>query len=87
MRFDVELVDALEVLGLRQQHQLGVPTRAHEREGLQQVPLGEVLARGHQLALVQAALLGVEAAPRGVERDERVLDEVARAHSPIIAVA
>src|SRR5205807_2127905 len=39
------------------------------------------------LALVQPALLGVEAAPGGVERDERVLDEVARAHSRIIAVA
>ena len=48
----MELVDALEVLGLGEQHQLGVATGAHKREGLQQVPVCEVLARRHQLALV-----------------------------------
>ena len=77
---DVELVDAVEVLGLGEQHQLGVAARADEREALQHVPVGEVLAGGHQLALVLCALLGVQPPPGWVDLQERVLDEVARAH-------
>ena len=50
----MELVDAIEVLGLGDQQQLGVAARADEREALQQVPVGEVLARGRELALVAA---------------------------------
>ena len=82
---DVELVDAIEVLGLGEQHQLGVAARADQREALQQVAVGEVLAGGDELALVLLALLGVQAAPGRVELEERVLDEVARAHLAIIA--
>jgi hypothetical protein len=59
----VELVDAVEVLGLGDQQQLGVAARAEEREGLQQVPVGEVLAGGQELALVLCALLGRGAPP------------------------
>ena len=44
------------------------------------MPVGEVLARRHQLALVLRSLLVLEPAPGGVELQERVLDEVARAH-------
>ena len=77
----MELVDAVEVLGLRDQQQLGVPARAHEREALQQMPVGEVLARGRELALVLRAALGLEPPPRRVELQERVLDEVACAHA------
>ena len=78
---DVELVDAVEVLGLGEQHQLGVAARADERERLQQVPVGEVLARGHQLALVLRAALGVQPPPGRVDLQERVLDEVTSAHA------
>ncbi len=81
----MELVDAVEVLRLGDQQQLGVAARAHQREALQQVPVGEVLARGRELALVLRAALAVQAPPRGVELQERVLDEAARAHGPIIA--
>ena len=73
-------MDAVEVLRLGDQQQLGVAARADEREALQQVPVGEVLAGGHELALVLRALLVLEPPPRGVELQERVLDEVARAH-------
>ena len=52
----MELVDALEVLGLGEQQQLGVAARADQREALQQVPVGEVLAGGDELALVLLAL-------------------------------
>ena len=76
----MKLVDAIEVLRLGDQQQLRVPAGAHEREGLQQVPVGEVLARGQELALVLRALLGVQAPPRGVELQEGVLDEVALGH-------
>ena len=52
----MELVDAVEVLGLGDQQQLGVAARADQREGLQQVAVGEVLAGGQELALVLRAL-------------------------------
>ena len=61
---DVELVDPLEVLGLGDQQQLGVAARADEREGLQQVAVGEVLAGRHELALVLLALLAGQAGAR-----------------------
>src|SRR5437016_6582699 len=83
---DVELVDALEVLRLRDQQQICVAARADQREGLQQMPVREVLARCQQLALVLLALCPIEPAPGGVELQERVLDEVARAHATIIAM-
>ena len=44
------------------------------------MPVGKVLARGHQLALVLLALLGSEPPPGGVDLQERVLDEVTCAH-------
>ena len=81
----MQLVDPVEVLRLGDQQQLGVAARAHERERLQQVPVGEVLAGGVELALVLRALLVREPSPGGVELQERVLDEVPRAHRPIIA--
>ena len=76
----VKLVDALQVLRLGHQQQLGVAARAHQREGLQQMPVCEVLARGQELALVLLAGRIVAPPPRRVELQERVLDEVARAH-------
>ena len=64
---DVELVDAVEVLRLRHEQQLRVAARTHEREALQQVPVGEVLARGRELALVRVALLPLPAPPGRIE--------------------
>jgi hypothetical protein len=52
----VELVDALQVLGLGDEQQLGVPTGADQRERLQQVPVSEVLAGRRELELVGFAL-------------------------------
>ena len=52
----MELVDPLEVLGLGEQHQLGVAAGADQREALQQMSVGEVLAGGHELELVLFAL-------------------------------
>src|ERR1039458_1844540 len=82
---NVQLVDAIEVLRLGDQQQLRVAARTYQREGLQQMAVGEVLAGGVELALVLRALLVIEPAPGGVELQERVLDEVPRAHSLIIA--
>ena len=76
----MELVDALEVLGLGDQQQLGVAARADEREALQQVPVGEVLAGGDELALVLLAPLAVQPPPGRVDLQERVLDEMPAAH-------
>jgi hypothetical protein len=64
---DVELVDALEVRRLRQQHQVAVPARADGRERPQQPLGGEVLAGGDELALVGRARLGVEPAPGRID--------------------
>ena len=61
-----------------------VPT---SEKRLQQVAVGEVLARGHELALVAARALVVEPAPRRVELQERVLDEVPRAHGADYRIA
>jgi hypothetical protein len=77
---DVELVDAVEVLGLHDQHQVGVTTRTDERERLQQVIGAEVLAGGGELALVPGALGLRKPAPRGIQLEERVLDEVPIGH-------
>ncbi len=83
----MQLVDTLQVLGLGDQQQLGVAARAHQRERLQQVPVGEVLARRQQLALVLLALLWLQAPPRRIQLQKRVLDEVPLGHRPIIAPA
>ena len=48
---------------------------------LQQVPVGEVLAGGQELALVLLARSAVQAPPGRVDLQERVLDEVAAAHA------
>ena len=74
-------MDAIEVLGLGDQQQLGVAARADQRERLQQVPVGEVLTGCQELALVLAAALRIEPTPRGVELQERVLDEMTLAQS------
>ena len=42
---DVELVDAVEVLGLGDEHEVGVAAGADEREALQEMVGAEVLAR------------------------------------------
>src|SRR5581483_9811632 len=57
----------------------------HERKALQHVSVGEVLAGGDELALVLLALLVGQTPPGGIDPQERVLHEVARAHSAIIA--
>ena len=51
----MELVDAVEVLGLHDQHQVGVAAGADEREALEQVVGAEVLAGGEELLLVLGA--------------------------------
>ncbi len=53
----MQLVDAVEVLRLGDEQQLGVAARADQREGLQQVALGEVFAGGEELELVLGALV------------------------------
>src|SRR5919202_642412 len=77
---DVQLVDAIEVLGLGHEHQVGVAARADQGEALQQVVGPEVLAGGEELLLVDQALVGVQAPPGGLDLQERVLDEVALVH-------
>ena len=76
----VELVDALQVRGLREQHQVGVAARAHGRERPQQALGREVLAGGGELPLVGRALLVGQAAPGRVDLEERVLDDMAFGH-------
>ena len=78
---DVELVDALEVRRLGEQHQVGVPARADERERAQQALGREVLAGGEELALVGArARSSSQPAPGRIDLQERVLDEVTLGH-------
>ena len=76
----MELVDPVEVLGLAEQQQVRVPARADQREGPQQMAVGEVLAGSRELALVRGALLGVEPAPGGIHLQERVFHEVPAGH-------
>ena len=76
----MELVDPLEVLGLGEDHHVGVAAGADQREGAQQMILAEVLTGGDELALVLLALGVREPAPGGVDVQERVLDEMARRH-------
>ena len=73
-------MDAIEVLGLGHEHEIGVAAGADQAERLQQMIGREVLARGEELALVAGAHIGVEPAPGGVELQERVLDEAAVGH-------
>ena len=77
---DVELVDAIEVLGLGDEHDLGVAAGAHEAEGLQQMIGREVLAGGEELLLVAPARIGVQAAPGRIDLQEGVLHKVAFGH-------
>ena len=79
----MELVDPLEVLGLAEQHQIRVAAGPHERERPQQVPVGEVLAGGDELALVRGAPLVVEPAPGRIDLQEGVLDEMPYRHQSI----
>ena len=72
---DVELVDPLEVLGLAEDHQVGVAAGPDERERAQQVAVGEVLAGRDELALVGGAALVVEPPPGGIDLQKGVLDE------------
>ena len=76
----MELVDALEVRRLGEQHQVGVAARADGRERPQQALGGEVLAGGEELALVGAALLVGQPPPGRIDLQEGVLDEVALGH-------
>jgi hypothetical protein len=81
----MELVDAIEVLGLAEQHQVRVAPGPDEGEGPQQVAVGEVLAGDEELALAGRALLVREAPPGGIDLQKRVLDEVTYGHRiPII---
>ena len=76
----MELVDAVEVLGLGDEHEVGVAAGADEREALEQMVGAEVLAGGEELALVLRAPGAVLAAPGGVDLQERVLHEMTVAH-------
>jgi hypothetical protein len=76
----VELVDTIEVLRLREHHEVGVAARADRREGPQQVPIGEVRAGRGELPLAGFAHAGVQAAPSGIDLQEGVLDEMTLRH-------
>ena len=76
----MELVDALEVRGLREQHQVGVAAGADRGERPQQALGREVLAGGGELALVGRALLVGQAAPGRIDLQEGVLDDVSLGH-------
>jgi hypothetical protein len=77
----VELVDRLESRRRDAHHQVGVAARAHERVGAQEVVVGEVVAGGRELALVAGPLAGLQAAPGGVQLEERELDEMPAGHA------
>ena len=77
---DVELVDALEVRRLAEQHQVGVAAGADGRERAQQALGGEVLAGGQELALVLGALVVGKTTPGRIDLQEGVLDEMAFGH-------
>ena len=81
---DVELVDAVEVLGLGEQHQVGVAAGADERERCSRWSVGEVLAGGEELALVGRPPVGVQPPPGRIDLQEGVLDEVALGHAGIL---
>ena len=76
----MELVDPLQVLGLAEQHHVRVAARSHEREGAEQVAVGEIVARGDEFALVLGAAFVVEPSPCRIDLQERVLDEMADRH-------
>ena len=82
----MELVDPLEVLGLAQQHQVSVPARPNEREGAEQVTVGEVLAGGDEFALVLGAAFLVQPAPGRVDFQEGVFDEMSYRHEPELMI-
>ena len=77
----MELVNPLQVLGLAEQHQVGIAARAHQREGPQQVTVGEILAGCGEFPLVGGAAIVVQPAPGRVHLQERVLDEVPDGHA------
>ena len=80
----MELVEPLEVLRLAEQHQVGVPAGAHQREGPQQMAVGEIGARGDELPLVGGALLVIEAPPGRVDLQKGVFDEMTCGHERLI---
>ena len=67
----------LQVLRLAEQHQVGVAAGADQREGPQQMAVGEIGARGHELPLVGGALLVLETPPGRVNLQKGVFDEMA----------
>src|SRR6266576_4694423 len=84
----VELVDAVEVLRLGDEHDVGVAARPDEAERLQQMVGGEVPAGGQELALVGGPLAVGQPPPGRVNLQKGVLHEVSFRHAlPTIAVA
>ena len=77
----MELVDPLQVLGLAEQQQVSVAAGADEREGSEQVAVGEILAGGGEFALVCGAPFVVEPAPGRIDLQKGVFDELAGRHS------
>ena len=80
----MELVDPLEILGLAENHQVRVAPGPDQREGSQQVAVGEVGARGDELALVRRAPLLVEPPPGGIYLQEGVFHVVAGRHLKVM---
>jgi hypothetical protein len=62
----MKFVDSIEVLGLRQDHEVGVAARPDERKRPQQVTFRKVLAGGDELPLVLGPLLVLEPTPGGI---------------------
>ena len=82
----VQLVDAVEVRGLGEQHQVRVAAGADQREGPQEALGAEVLAGRDELALVPRALLSVQPPPRRIDLQERVFDELAVGHRTLKSI-
>ena len=76
----MKLVDPLKILGLTEQQHVRVAAGSDEREGTQQMTIGEILTRSEKLALIRGPLVVVEPAPRGVDLKECELHEMTCGH-------
>ena len=77
----MKLVDPLKILGLTEEQYVRVAAGSDEREGTQQMTVGEILTRSEKLAFIRGPLLVVEPAPRGVDLEECELHEMTCGHA------
>jgi hypothetical protein len=76
----VKLVNPIQILGLTEQQQVGIATRADERERAQQMAVGEILAGSDEFPLVTGSLLGIKPSPCRIDLQEGVLNEMPSGH-------